>query len=146
LIAELESAISAAAVGSRWPEPGPGCEGRLIYRTIDGGKNWTLVQAPNGLIKEHRDIARVRFLRSGITIAFLDSGADHLYSLDDGDHWQAFKLPGPAGRRQPPAVRDCQEADGDLLCSASYPYYMTSSRKQDLGFYILRIHPQGSGK
>jgi len=89
-----------------------------VYRTHDGGKNWTKVV--NGLpVNAPVNAVREDPVRKGLLYAGTELGV--FVSFDDGDHWQALMTGLP-----PSSVRDIVVHDADLVAG-------THGR----GFYIL---------
>jgi photosystem II stability/assembly factor-like uncharacterized protein len=78
-----------------------------IYRTRDGGKNWTLIT--NGLPEFGPvDTVREDTVRKGLLFAGTENSV--FVSFDDGDHWQPLQLNLPHT-----AARDCGDAWARIL-------------------------------
>jgi len=77
-----------------------------IYRTRDGGKNWTEITSG---IAENENVNAVREdpKRKGLLFAGTERAV--YVSFDDGDHWQSLRLNMPAT-----SVRDLAIKDNDL--------------------------------
>jgi hypothetical protein len=82
-----------------------------IYRTRDGGANWT--EVTNGIpANENTDVVREDPERKGLLFAGTERAV--YVSFDDGDHWQSLRLNMPAS-----SVRDLI-IKGDDLCVATH--------------------------
>jgi photosystem II stability/assembly factor-like uncharacterized protein len=77
-----------------------------IYKTHDGGKTWTEIDA--GLPEDPINVVREDPRRKGMLLAGSERAV--YFSLDDGAHWQSLRLNMPAT-----SIRDLVIKDADLV-------------------------------
>jgi photosystem II stability/assembly factor-like uncharacterized protein len=80
-----------------------------IYRTHDGGKNWT--EIVNG-IPDGAPVDAVREDPKQPGLLFVGTEREVYVSFDDGDHWQSLRLNMPAS-----SIRDLIIKDDDLVAA-----------------------------
>jgi photosystem II stability/assembly factor-like uncharacterized protein len=80
-----------------------------IYRTHDGGKNWT--EIVNG-IPDGAPVDAVREDPKQSGLLFAGTEREVYVSFDDGDHWQSLRLNMPAS-----SIRDLIVKDDDLVAA-----------------------------
>ncbi|HVN76354.1 MAG TPA: YCF48-related protein [Thermoanaerobaculaceae bacterium] len=108
--------------------------GTLLFRTSDGGVNWSQVRDRSSQGSRHW-LSVVRDTGRGATFGFYeeqtrrgkpgDAGGETwvpylLFSVDRGEHWTRYDLSDP--------VFDCQLSGGDLICCST-------------AFRVLVVHP-----
>ena len=80
-----------------------------IYRTRDGGKNWTLITSG---IAANENVNAVREDPKRKGLLFASTERQVWVSFDDGEHWQSLRLNMPAT-----SVRDLVIKDDDLVAA-----------------------------